>query len=399
MKLTDRTIRAMPLPDSGNRIHYDDDVGGFGLRITAGGARAFVLSYRVLGRQRRLTLGGWPELTATAAREMALQAKAAIARGGDPLQERQESRRADTMADLFKTYLAEHAANHNRPSTIREYARLIEKALVPRLGHLKVAAVTARDVHDLHRAMRKTPTSANRAIALLRKVLNLAVKWGHRQDNPAVGFERYHEEARTVTLTEGESQSLLAALNEWREQHTDTRSVDAIEILMQTGARRGEVLSMRWDQIDWENGVWIKPSAHTKQKKEHRVPLIEPTLAILRRIYENGGALSEWVFPGDVDGQHIKEIKRVWAAVLKRAGLPGVHLHDLRHSYATALVESGVSLELVGRLLGHTQVATTRRYAHPGDAILREVAGRIGQRFKPQETAAVVVPLPRKKAE
>ena len=399
MKLTDRTIKTLLPPESGNRIHYDDDVGGFGLRITAGDARAFVLSYRILGRQRRLTLGGWPELTATAAREMARQAKAVIARGGDPLQERQESRRADSMADLFKTYLAEYAANHNRPSTIREYARLIDKALQPRLGHLKVAAVTARDIHDLHRFMRATPTSANRAIALLRRILNLAVKWGHRQDNPAIGFECYHEEPRTVTLNETESQRLLSALGEWREQHTDTRSVDAIEVLMQTGARRGEVLSMRWDQIDWENGVWTKPSAHTKQKREHRVPLIEPTLAILCRIYENGGALSEWVFPGDVNGQPIKEIKRVWATVLKRAGLSGVHLHDLRHSYATALVESGVSLELVGRLLGHTQVATTRRYAHPGDDILRQVAGKIGDRFRPLGGDHIVIPLPRKNRE
>lgn len=378
MNLTDRTIRTLATPEHDRRLYFDDEIGGFGLRVTAGGVKSFFLDYRFEGRQRRLTLGPWPDLTASAARDMAREARASIARGTDPLAVRIAKREAPDMATLCDDYLTHHAEAHKRARSIANDRSMVDRFIKPKLGPRKVAAVTARDIADLHRSLKQTPYQANRTLALVSKMMALAVAWGWRLDNPAKGVVKNREEARERALRPEETGRLVEAIRDWRargERHA--RSADAIEMLLLTGARRSEVFGMRWDQLDLEAGVWTKPAAFTKQKKEHVVPLVEPAVAILRRIQsETGAGLSEWVFPGDKDGKPLQEVKKAWGAILAASGLEGVRLHDLRHSFATGLVEAGVGLELVGRLLGHTQAATTRRYAHPDVEALRAVADK-----------------------
>jgi integrase len=203
-------------------------------------------------------------------------------------------------------------------------------------------------------------------------MFSLAIKWEMRPDNPAKGIERNPEQRRDRFLSGDE----LARLTEALADHSEQQSANAVRLLLLTGARRGEVLSATWDQFDLENGVWTKPSAHTKQKKDHRVPLSAPALQLLSDM--NAASTSDHLFPGKSPDVPMTEIKHFWAAVCRKAKIRDCRLHDLRHTYASILASSGLSLPIVGALLGHTQPGTTARYAHLYDDPLREATERVG---------------------
>lgn len=362
-------VKMLPVPPKGNRITYDSEVRGFGVRVTAGGSRAFVVNYRINGRERRYTIGQWPDWSVGAARDEAKRIKRDVDLGIDVLGDRNAARDAPTMADLCDDYLERHAG---KKRTGREDRRKIDNRIKPRLGRRMVADVTTRDVEDLHHSMKATPCEANRVIALVSTMFSMAVKWGWRTDNPCRGIEKFHEAKRERYLSPVEIARLVAALDD--SPHKTAANV--VRLLLLTGARRGEVLKATWDQFNLDTGVWIKPSAHTKTKKEHRVPLSPPAVELLARLHK--GKQDEFVFPGKKPGAPLTEVKRPWADFCKAAELEDVHLHDLRHTYASMLVSSGLSLPIIGALLGHTQVQTTQRYAHLADDPLREATKRVG---------------------
>jgi integrase len=280
---------------------------------------------------------------------------------------------------------------------------MIAQWIKPELGNQKVADVRHEDVEQLHRKIttRGAPTRANRVAALLSKMFALAIRWEMRADNPARGLERNSEEKRTRYLSGDELRRLTEALAVYENQ----TAANAIRLLLLTGARRGELLAARWDQFDLKEGVWTKPSSHTKQKREHRVPLSGPTRQLLaemreaaeRRAAGADRAPSRFLFPArraprplvrdnvrgvarerqESDG-HMIEIKGLWRAICAQAGLSGIRVHDLRHSYASILASAGLSLPVIGALLGHTQPGTTSRYAHLFDDPLRAATERVG---------------------
>ncbi len=273
-----------------------------------------------------------------------------------------------------------------RERSARDDAALIEREILPRLRRLKVVDVTFSDIDRLHREITKrAPIRANRAVALASKMFSLAIRWGWRPDNPAKGIERNPENKRDRYLTGEEMARLTAALAE----HRDQQSANIIRMLLLTGARRGEVLATRWADLDLEAGVWVKPSAHTKQKKAHRVPLSAPARQLLAGIPRTSG----YVFPARVSG-HRTEIKGSWQAICKAARLEGVRVHDLRHSYASILASAGLSLPVIGALLGHTQAQTTARYAHLFDDPLRAATERVGAIVSPVEGGGEIGRLP-----
>ncbi len=157
-------------------------------------------------------------------------------------------------------------------------------------------------------------------------------------------------------------------------------------MLMLTGARRGEVLNARWEQFDLEGAVWTKPAASTKQRRLHRTPISGAVAQLLRTIRLRVPEDCPWVFPGDAPEKPVQEIKRFWDDVRKKADLPGVRIHDLRHTFASLLVSGGMSLPMIGKLLGHTQVQTTQRYAHLFDDPLRAGLNEVGDMLKPKLT-------------
>ena len=272
-------------------------------------------------------------------------------------------------------------------------------------------AIDHAAIDALHRdvtVIRGTPVRANRTVETLRKAFNLAIRWNWSERNPAAGVRRNPEDKRSRYLNKTEIGALAQALND----HSEPASANAIKLLMLTGARRGEVLGATWAMFDLENGIWTKPSAHTKQRRLHRVPLSGPALRLLadlkeeatRNARKHGVAMSPYVFPG-VDGKPLTDIKRTWASVCLKAGLieqvekkgrngkplkgkdgkaimiaqPSVRMHDLRHSFASILVSAGASLPLIGQMLGHTQPQTTARYAHLYDDPLRKAAETVGE--------------------
>jgi integrase len=373
-RLTDSIIKALPAPASGNRIHYDAELPGFGCRVTQAGSRAFILNYRAGGRERRITIGQHPAWKVAAAREEAKRLRREVDNGRDPLAEEQAEREAPTVTDLCQRYAAEHLPR-KRASSQKDDRAFIERDILPRLRRLKVADVTFTDIDRVHREITKrAPIRANRCAALLSKMFSLAIRWGWRADNPAKGIERNPENKRERFLAGDEVVRLTAALAE----HRDPQAANIIRMLLLTGARRGEVLAMRWADLDLEAGVWVKPSAHTKQKKAHRVPLSAPARQLLVGIPQAG----EYVFPGRSGGYRV-EIKGNWQAIRKAARLEGVRVHDLRHSYASILASAGLSLPIIGALLGHTQAQTTARYAHLFDDPLRAATERVGAIVSP----------------
>jgi integrase len=370
-RLTDGVVKALAAPAAGARITYDEAVKGFGIRVTSTGARSFILNYRTrLGRERRFTIGAYPDWKTGAARIEAAELKKQIDRGGDPLGEFAAEREAPTVADLCERFIADYLPR-KRLSTQLTYRQQIAAEIIPALGRLKVADVTFADIDGVHRAISKRgrPYRANRVVALLSRIFSLSVRWHLRTENPCKGIERNPEHQRRRYLTTDELARLATALTTLRDQ----QSADIIRLLLLTGARRGETLQARWCDIDLAAGVWNKPGATTKQRTQHTVPLSEAACRLLRDLRDRVD--SQWVFP-TADGGPRRDVKDAWAAACRTAGIRDARVHDLRHTYASVLASAGLSLPVIGALLGHSTPVTTARYSHLFDDPLRAATER-----------------------
>lgn len=392
-RITQRTIAKLSAPERGNRILYDAEVPGFGVRITSAGAVSFVLNYHIRGRERRYTIGRWPETSATAARATAIGLRGRIAAGDDPLEEREQRLAEPTVSDLASEYLAGYAATQKRAGSIRNDRGILANVVIPRLGALRLSAVGQRDIEALKSALKATPVHANRSLALLSKMFNLAIRDGWCTENPVHGVARFQEQARDRWLSEEELQRLTHAVDEYSDQN----AADAIRLILLTGSREGETLKAEWSEFDLDRGVWTKPSHHTKLKRVSHVPLSAEALALLRRMKANGGGAL--LFPGRKEERARVTLRKVWIAICRNAGLaesytiqgkrrllaryrPTCRVHDLRHTFASHLATGGTSLHIVGKLLGHVRPETTMRYAHLQDSALREAADRFGDVYK-----------------
>jgi integrase len=390
LRLSDRIVKGLPIPASGNRIYYDDEVKGFGCRVTAAAARGFVLNYRrkADGVERRHTIGAFPEWTVAAAREEAKRLRREIDGGADPVGANREARAAATVNDLCDRFEQDYLPRKRR-STQLCYKQQITTDIRPALGRMKVAAVGFTDVDAWHRKIStRAPTQANRALALLSRMFSLAIRWGLRTDNPCKGIERNQENKRQRYLSGPELTRLTGALSELPDQG----AANAIRLLLLTGARRGELLAARWRDIDLNAGVWTKPASTTKQARLHRVPLSEAAVRLLAGMREQAGGDAEWVFPASRTLGHRTDIREAWEALRAAADIPEVRVHDLRHSYASVLASQGLSLPIIGALLGHASPTTTHRYAHLLDDPLRR-ATEAASAVITGKPSAEVVPL------
>jgi|SRR5580704_568829 integrase len=395
--LTQTFAKRVKPPSAGNHIHYDGEIKGFGLRVTTSGSKSFVLNYRFNGKERRYTIGPFPEFSLETARDEAFELRKSISNGLDPFVEKQtklrdateSEARLRTMRDLATEYLDRHAKVHKRPQSIRDDKAMLDGVILPQLGRIRVASVSRRDVSGLHTSLQATPYRANRVLALLRKMFNFAIsdnerEWGMAQ-NPASGVQKFHEEKRDRWLSEDELERLSLAMENYPDKRAQLaevsekqrafvrsealRAVNAIRLITVTGARKSEALCAMWPHLDLKRGVWTKPSHSTKQNRIEHVPLNDQAIAFLKSLPREG----EYLFPGRM-GAHLTDVKFPWAAICKDAELEGIRIHDLRHTYASHLVSRGVSLPIVGKLLGHTQAQTTARYAHLADNQVREAA-------------------------
>jgi integrase len=371
--LTDALAKRLPAPPKSNRLYWDDTADGLALRVTAAGARAYVLFYRVrsTGQRKLYTIGRIESWRVTAAREEARRLKRLVDQGEDPLGDIEASRVAPDMGELCDRFLAEHVERKNRKSTADAYKLMVDLHVRPHFGSTKVADVTFADCEALHHKVTKagTPIMANRVIRMLSKMFSLSRKWAMRSDNPTKGVEHNPEVRRRRYMRGDELTRLNAAL----DAHGDQQSANIIRLCLLCGCRKGEALSCRWSDLslDDEDGAgpeWTKPASVTKQKAIHHLPLSTAAVALLKgiraqQLKANPRGLGEWVFPG-VAGQHQLDVKKSWKSLCRAAGISQLRLHDLRHHAASVLISRGASLPLVGAVLGHASPVTTSRYAH-----------------------------------
>jgi integrase len=387
-RLSDKLVRELPAPASGNRVYRDapnakgnDYVVGFGLRVTAAGVRSFVLNYRTAdGRERRHTIGRYPVWTLLAAREEAKLLKRDVDTGGDPLGHKQEQRGAPTVADLMERFTAEHLPTL-RPSTREGYLCHI-KQITAEIGTLKVATCAYADVDRLHRKItQRAPFEANRVLGVLSKAFNLAGLWEMREAaNPCKQVKRNTEHARERYLTGEEMQRLTAALDGYSNQS----AANVFRLLAWTGARLGETVRATWAQIDLDANRWNKPHANTKQKRDHSVPLSAPARQLLLNIRKLQPEGETRIFPG------VRRLQYAWETIRAQVDLRTVRIHDLRHNYASVLINSGHDLPVVGRLLGHSSIAITQRYSHLYEDTLARAVDTAGAILTGKKKAPVV---------
>ena len=401
LRLNEKSVRDCEPKVGRDYQIFDTEVRGFSIRILRSGSRSFSLDYRFAGRQRRMTIGRWPEWSVTAARERARDLRREIDEGRDPLGERGQLREAPRVSDLIKRYLDEHVP-HLAPTNASDQRSMLTKLVTPHWGNKLVAEITPHDVAKLlniiaggrarpskekpnNRARKlqgakPTPIRANRVGEVLRKMFTLAIGWGWRTDNPATGFKKRVETARERFLSQDEIGRLAEALDAAEDQ----RAAGIIRLCMLTGSRVGEVRQARFEQFNLELGIWSKPAATTKQRKIHRIPISAEVAAIVRQRQLLVPKGNPWLFPGDTAGQPVKEVRRFWIQIQKQVKLPGVRIHDLRHTFASLLVSGGASLEMIGKLLGHSQMQTTQRYAHLMDSPLRAGVDAVASMFRPR---------------
>lgn len=375
--LTASMCHKVDAPLAGNKLYRCGKVRGLALRVTAKGHRAFVFNYvSPSSHERRLTIGPLGPWSLPAARERASELRRMVDTGIDPLEKRNSRRQSMNVRDLWEWYSA-NAMRKLAPASQRDITYAWLKKVEPFVGrHTKVEDLSRQNVQALVDYLTESagPVAANRCHSYLRRILNLAKNEGFIEANPAaLGIDRNPEHSRERYLTKSELHELVAAMDE-RGFHLPTL---AIKLLMLTGARRAEVMSMEWQHLDLEQRLWLKPAAVTKQSKRHRVPLSSPAIAVLRTI-ESKKLDERFVFPGPGKHGHLTDLKAAWTTLKHSASLGECRLHDLRHTFASLLVSDGSSLELIGAMLGHSQVQTTRRYAHLHDEALHKAAQQVG---------------------
>jgi len=379
-----------------HQIFWDEKLKGFGLRVTAKGARSWIVDYRCNGKQRRYTLGSTDTWGCGAARDEAREILRDASRGIDRMNERNSRRDAPTLRDLWEKYEQDELPRMVKRAQA-DVRTMWQRDVLPEIGSKKLEDVSREDIGRIHAKVTKSgrPVRANRILGNMCRVFNLAIDWGWIEKNPTERIRRNREDPRERYLTNDEIGRLHRALNNCVER----TCAEAIQTILLTGARKSEVLQMRWDQLDLNNGVWMKPATMTKQRRTHRAILNGPVIALLKkRQLETTG---EYVFPGRT-GKPLTKVRQTWLAACREAGLmkdgkPTLTLHDLRHSYASILAASGFNLKIIGDLLGHSNPTTTNRYAHLIDEVQRTAADRVGEIIESSSNGekADVVPINR----
>jgi integrase len=402
-KLSKRTVDALAPRDKAF-IAFDDDVKGFGVRVMPSGSKTYVLEYRpgAGGRgvaKRRLTLGRCGSMTVEQARKAALDALAHIRLGSDPHAAKMGQRTALAVSDLIDAFVVGHVGTKLKSGTGVGYKIALVKVRAV-CGSTKAEALSRAQVAALHRSMAATPYQANRTLAAISSLYSWGERHGYLPEghgNPARKIGRYREQGRERFLTSDEMVRLGAVLVEGetiglpyevddtkptakhapkadkRRVKLDLFAIAAIRLLILTGARLREILHSKWEHVDFECGMIFLPDSKTGRKPVYLSAASLAILASLPRIEDN-----PFVIPGTKPGQPRADLKKPWAAVTKAAGLEGLRLHDLRHSFASVGAGASLGLPVIGKLLGHTQPATTARYAHLDADPMRRAVETIG---------------------
>lgn len=358
---------------------WDGSLAGFGAKILPSSRKVFIIQYRVAGRSRRMKIGVYDPMTVEQARIKAKQLLGAVSEGQDPVAERHYGSALPTLNTFADQYLTDYAELKKKARSVVEDRRNLEKHIRPALETRRIDTVTKQDIARLHHAMRKTPIAANRVRALLVTMFTLAEDWGVRPDgsNPCRHVKSYPETKRQRFLSMEELHQLGDHLAHRESAHASPYILGLIRLLILTGARLNELLTLRWEYVDLKHRLIQLPDSKTGQKT---VVLNTGAVNILRNLPRVPG--NPFVLCGRRPGTHLVRVHSAWFAIRKEAGLHDVRLHDLRHSFASVGAASGLGLPIIGALLGHAQAATTHRYAHLAADPLKQAADLIGSQIE-----------------
>lgn len=395
-RLTKRVVDALAAETGAEVRIWDTDVRGFGVRCRPSGEKYYFLKYRVAGRQRWATIGphGSPWTVETARRE-ARRLLGRIIEGGDPVGAKALERSDLTVSELCDLYFAQPVIVTNRgtakkPSSLITDKSNIQRHIKPLIGHIRLRSLTRGDIEQLQQDIAAGRSKADvktrkqgraivtggkgtaaRSVAVFAAILSFAVSRGLRADNPAKGVKLFASQKRERFLNDVEIARLGEALTDLAGKGANAVAISAIRFLILTGCRLGEVIGLQWSWVDLQGQCLRLPDSKTGAKI---VPLGDPALALVQAQPRLVGC--PFVFPGACGAGHIVNLSRVWHHVLEMAELPGLRLHDLRHSFASVAVNSGESLYIIGKLLGHKQARTTEIYAHLAAHPIRAAANR-----------------------
>ena len=379
LSLSGRAVDSLSV-EGRDRIFWDRELAGFGVRVYPSGRKVYVVQSRAQGGPRRVTLGTHGELTTTQARLRAAQAIDRIKRGEEPAAPPAQA--GATVSDLAARYLSAHVAQNCNAHTAGIYRGSLENHILPALGMMPLAMVETAHVAALHYRLRETPRAANRALSVLSKMFSLASAWGLVADgtNPCRGVRKYKEKKRERFLTREEYRRLGHTLMEAEaeaeagvEGAVSPYAIAALRLLMLTGCRLNEILTLRWDDIDRTAGEFRLRDGKTGARMVPLTPTAETVLAGIARAPDN-----PWVIVGKKPKTHLSTITADWYRLRAHAGLDDVRIHDLRHSYASRALAAGESLSMIGKLLGHADIQSTARYAHLARETERLSAARVG---------------------
>lgn len=399
-RITKRAVDALQCPRGKDRVFlWDAAVAGFGVAAFPTGRKVYVAQYRKDGRSRRVTIGDHGRLTPDEARSQAKMILGAVEKGADPVEERRAARAVRTFGEVAKDFMQKHVLTKRKERTGNEYQRILNAHILPAIGSKRVLDVRRADVEKLHGKLVDRPYEANRMRAVVSAIWNWAA-WGGdvaRANNPAKEIKRYAEAGRERFLTteellrlgtalaEGEKIGLPYAIDEAkptakhapkagnRRVRLDPFAIAAVRLLILTGARLREILDAQWSQVDLERGIIFLEESKTGRKPVYLSAAAQAVLAGIPRIEGN-----PYIVAGAKVGAPRADLKKPWAAVCRAAGLEGVRLHDLRHSFASFGAAASLGLPIIGKLLGHSQPATTHRYAHLDVDPLRRAVDTIG---------------------
>ncbi len=387
VRFTNEYLKSLKLPTGKLKFSATDaEQRGLVFDLTQSGGY-FQYRYTINGRQRSISLGRFGPITVKEARTKAAEHERSIALGHDPQEVRRELRETPVYADFLMGQYMPHVRSYKRSHDTD--LSVIRNHIVPAMGHLRMSDIKKLDINEFVRKRVEeglAPGTINRLVVLIRYSFNLAIEWETPgiEANPASGvrplrennkIERYLSDEEAMRLKE----SLTVSIN--------PMLAVIVAMLLVTGARKREVLDARWEDIDVLNAIWRIPTS--KSGKARHIPLTDPVRRVLNlakhRLSEVMGSAKAtkcpWIFPNPKTGSPFVSIFYAWDTARIKAGLPEVRIHDLRHTFASTLVNSGVPIYEVQKILGHQHIRTTERYAHLAPERLQVSASVAGNRF------------------
>ena len=376
MKLTNKNVEQLSIEKSGY-IVWDSEVKGFGVRVNLNSKKTFILKFRVgqgrAAKVRKPVIGTFGVMKVEEARKIARKWLLEASEGNDP---KEVDKTNMMLKDFCEVYIQQYAKIKKKQSSVEEDKRLMRLHILPSFGKVCIKDITRAMITKHHQTMHKTPHGANRVLSLLSKMMNLAEKWEYRllNSNPCRHIERYKEEGREVYLSMQQIEKIGRAIKEL-EKTESLYILAAIKVLLFTGRRTGEILTLKWEYLDFENSKMYLPDTKTGAKTFH-------LSSTVKQILLNLPSKEGYVFKSVVAGKRLTIVRHVWKKICILAGIYDVRVHDLRHTYASLAIHQGFSLPIISKMLGHTDTRTTERYTHLHDDPVNQAVDKIDQQLE-----------------